>query len=188
MFSSRKSFVGSAGGLHLLSNTKVLIILALFIAISGVLGKTLAFTAGSIRISFENLTLIMSGILFGPIIGLLIGVVSDILGCFISGYTINPIITLGAGAIGFIPGIISFYFSKFNLKFNLLASVGLAHIIGSMIIKSIGLYVYFAYPIQTLLIRVPLYIVIGGVEFYIIYMLFNNKSFSKQIEKIYLNK
>lgn len=187
MFSSRKSFIGSFGGMHLLGNTKVLMISALFIAMSMVLGKVLSFTMGPFRISFENLTILMSGILFGPIIGLLIGAVSDIIGCIIVGYTINPIITAGAASIGFIAGLASFYFSKGNLKTNLLVSVGLAHIIGSMIIKSIGMMVYFSFPIGAVLLRIPLYVIIGGVEFYIIYLLLSNKSFRKQLDKVYLN-
>lgn len=43
---------------------QVLIMMALFIALSIVLGKQLSFTAGPFRISFENLTVLMAGIFF----------------------------------------------------------------------------------------------------------------------------
>ena len=52
---------------------QVLIMMALFIALSIVLGKQLSFTAGPFRISFENLTVLMAGIFFGPLAGLTVG-------------------------------------------------------------------------------------------------------------------
>lgn len=73
---------------------------------------------------------------------------------------------------------------KDNPKLRLIAAVGLAHIIGSMIIKSIGLYIYFSYPMRLILMRIPLYIVIGTVEGYIIYLLMKNKTFANQLERV----
>ena len=75
---------------------QVLIMMALFIALSIVLGKQLSFTAGPFRISFENLTVLMAGIFFGPLAGLTVGACADLIGCLLVGYAINPIITAGA--------------------------------------------------------------------------------------------
>lgn len=170
--------------LKLFKNLKVLICSALFIALSIILGKYLAFTFGAFRISFENLTVLMAGIFFGPLAGLAVGVGADIIGCILVGYSINPIITLGAALIGVTSGIISHYVKIDNLTLKLALSVGAAHVIGSMIVKSIGLHVYYKFTFPVLILRVPLYIVIGFLEFYIIRFLIKNKSFSRELERM----
>jgi ECF transporter S component (folate family) len=91
-----------------LSNTKVLAVSALFAAISIVCGKFLAFNVGdTLRFSFENLPIIIISIFFGPLSGMLCGVVADLLGCLLRGYAINPILTLASAYIGF-----SVYYNK----------------------------------------------------------------------------
>ncbi len=166
------------------TNVRVLVVTALFIAMSIVLGKFLSFTAGPVRISFENLTVLLSGFMFGPVVGLVTGAVADIIGCILYGYAINPLITAGAALVGLVSGAVSHYTFKNRLLPRTALSVGLAHLIGSVIVKSIGMYVYFGYTLPMLALRIPLYIGIGLVEFYIIYLLMKNKSFIKQMEKV----
>lgn len=171
--------------LRLFGNTRVLVISALFIAMSIVLGKVLAFNIGtSIRISFENLPLLMAGIFFGPFIGAAVGAGADLIGCLMVGYAINPVITLGAASIGFVAGLISILLSKLPPMPRTAMSVLAAHVSGSMLIKSVGMYIYFHTPVQVLLMRIPLYIGIGILEFYIIYLLLKNKAFSEQLERV----
>ncbi|MDE5563661.1 MAG: folate family ECF transporter S component, partial [Oscillospiraceae bacterium] len=86
--------------MRLFGNVRVLIIAALLIAMSIVFGKVLSFTIGPLRISFENLPILMAGIFFGSIIGMVVGAAADVIGCLIVGYAINPIITAGAAWIG----------------------------------------------------------------------------------------
>lgn len=174
----------NGGGIRLFKNLKVLLISAIFIALSIVLGKQLSFTLGPIRISFENLTILMAGILFGPIIGAIVGIAADLIGCVIVGYTIIPYITLGAASIGFISGLISFYFFENSPKKKITVSVMLAHLVGSVIIKTIGLCTYYAYPISIVFLRIPTYLIIASLEGIIIYSLLNNKAFIKEYSKI----
>lgn len=171
--------------LRLFGNTRVLVVSALFIAMSIVLGKVLAFNIGtSIRISFENLPLLMAGIFFGPFIGAAVGAGADLIGCLLVGYAINPVITLGAASIGFVSGLMSILLSKMHKCPRTALSVLAAHAAGSMLIKSIGMYFYFHTPVQVLMLRIPLYIGIGTLEFYIIYLLLKNKAFSDQLERV----
>ena len=171
--------------LRLFGNTRVLVVSALFIAMSIVLGKVLAFNIGtSIRISFENLPLLMAGIFFGPFIGAAVGAGADLIGCLLVGYSINPVITIGAASIGFVSGLVSILLSKMNKCPRTALSVLAAHATGSMLLKSIGMYLYFHTPVQVLLLRIPLYIGIGILEFYIIYLLLKNKAFSDQLERV----
>lgn len=182
---TNKQGTTSAADLRLFGNVRVLTISALLIAMSIVLGKLLAFNiTDSIRISLENLPLLMAGIFFGPFIGAAVGAGADIIGCLIVGYSISPIISVGAASIGFIAGFVShFIFKKRSLP-SIAVSVAAAHIIGSMIIKSVGLYIYFHTPIQVLLLRIPTYIGIGILEFYIVYLMQKNKAFSAQLDRI----
>ena len=162
---------------------KKLLIIALLIALSMVF-KRLSITAGPFRFSFENLPLILSGMIFGPVAGFMTGAVGDILGCIISGFAINPIITAGAAIIGCVPGIVSFYCFKDRPTLKIIVGVALAHLIGSIIIKSIGLHVYYNHPWSALALRIPLYIITGAVEGYIIRLLMKNKAFARLINKI----
>ncbi len=86
--------------IRLFGSTKVMVISALLAALSIVLGKFLNIPIGdSIRISFENLPVIMSSIFFGPVVGAITGAAADIVGCILKGYSINPFITFGAVCI-----------------------------------------------------------------------------------------
>ena len=173
------------GGLRLFCSTRVLVISGLFIAMSIALGKLLAFNVTPfIRISFENLTILMAGIFFGPLVGAAVGAGADIIGCIIVGYSINPVITLGAASIGLVSGLVFRRDPAGEPALWTLAAVGAAHVIGSMIIKSIGLRVYYGYPVEWLLWRIPTYIGIGILEFYIIRLLMSNKAFAGQLEKV----
>lgn len=140
----------------------------ILVALSIVLGKVLSITAGAFRVSLENLPVILAGIWMGPIIGMAVGVVADILGSILVGFTINPIITVGAGLIGFMAGLMFHLPSGAKLDKKLALSVGMAHLIGSVIVKSIGLAIYYGYPLSVLVVRVPLYIAIGLIEFLIL--------------------
>lgn len=161
----------------------VLILSALFVALSIILGKQLSFTAGPFRISFENLTVLMAGIFFGPAMGAIVGACADLIGCLIVGYTINPLITAGAASIGFVAGLIWKLLPGISTKKRIFASVGSAHVIGSMIIKSIGLHIYLGFPPAMLALRIPLYIVIGALETYLILLLLRNKEISRLLER-----
>lgn len=165
----------------ILSDTQTMVMLAMFIALSIVLGKQLSITVGAIRLSFENLPILMAGIFFGPVAGALVGGCADIIGCLVVGYSINPIVTLGAMSIGCISGVMYRHSSVESPKLRLILSVGVAHVVGSMVIKSIGLYVYYHYAVPVLLLRVPIYLVIGSLETLILYTLSESKAFKSQL-------
>ncbi len=140
----------------------------ILVALSIVLGKVLSMTVGAFRVSLENLPVILAGIWLGPIAGMTVGVVADLLGSILVGFAINPLITVGAGVIGFVAGFVFRLPSGAKLDKKLALSVAMAHLLGSVIMKSIGLGVYYGYPLPVLLIRVPIYLVTGFIEFLII--------------------
>ncbi|MBR5405982.1 MAG: folate family ECF transporter S component [Oscillospiraceae bacterium] len=170
-----------------LKDVRVLTLAAMLVALSIVLGKLLSVTAGPFRISFENLPVLMAGIFLGPAAGCLTGIVADLVGCLIVGYAINPIITVGAGCIGLLAGLLFRTLPDQPIRhlpehtFRVFASVMAAHIVGSMLIKSAGLMLYYHYTLFQVALRVPLYLVIGTAESLIIVGLLSNSAFASQI-------
>jgi ECF transporter S component (folate family) len=167
-----------------------MIVAALLAAMSIILGKFLKYDVASvIRISFENLPIIMSGIFFGPVAGLFTALVADITGCLIAGFDINPIITAGAAAIGLVSGLVSHYIVKKPLWLKVAVSVAAAHLVGSVFIKTIGLSAWYDMPLYALMLwRLLTYTFIGAAEFTIIFLLLRTKAVSLQLERLVIKK
>lgn len=170
------------------TSLNVSITLALLVAISIISGKFLAFRVGDIlRFSFENLPILFAGVAFGPVAGALVGVVADLLGCIMVGYTINPIVTLGAAALGAVAGGSALLLKKNKLsnRLTLAISVICAHFIGSVVIKTAGLAAFYAMPYFVLTLWRGLnYVIVGAVEYFILVALFSSKGVTMQLGKL----
>lgn len=156
---------------------RILIVAALLAALSVVFKLLGIDITDNFRISFENTPILISGIAGGPFIGLLTGVVADLLGCLIKGYAINPFITVGSAAIGMCSGAAWYFFRKpkSNIKYRIFISVALSHVVGSMLIKSLGMYLYYSTPWSVLIYRVPVYMIYILLDFYVIFLLSKSK-------------
>lgn len=176
--SNKTNFLGATN----LTKLKCVALMAIFSAISIVLGKFLALPMGeTLRFSLENTTILLSGMLFGCVPGIITGIVADLLGCILRGYAINPIITLGAAVIGFMGGLFA-YRKKSILNISL--SVILAHLIGSVVIKTIGLSVVLNYPFWlTLFQRLLNYVVVAIADLLVLWALLKNKSLTNQLQR-----
>ena len=167
---------------------KITAALSLLAALSIIAGKYLAIPGGDVlRFSFENLPIILAGIAFGPISGALVGAVADLVGCVMVGYAINPLVTVGAVSIGLVSGVAGLITKK--LRSPLWLRVGvcvlLAHLIGSVIIKTIGLASFYGMPLYLLMLwRLVNYLIVGTVEGALIYVLLKNKLLSGQLEHL----
>ena len=154
-------------------DTRTMILCALLAALSIVLGKLLAINiTQNFRLSFENLPILMAGMIFGPVVGAVVGAVADLVGCLIAGYAINPMITLGGILIGFLGGIL--HRCCGSSKCATFTAVFVAHIIGSMIVKSLALHLWYGTPFSVLLLRIPLYLIIATLESLILCFLQQN--------------
>lgn len=187
------------------SKTRIITVTAMLIAISVIIGifckNFLNFGAGPFaglfRITFENLPIILAGILYGPIIGGVVGLASDMISYLLSNqvYPPNLIVTLGAIMVGVISGLVAKYLIKKKGSGQIIISGMLAHIVGSIIIKPIGLYQFYG---MLVILRVPMYLLIAPLEIFLLCMLLKRKSFCRVIgytredkpknEKIYIRK
>jgi ECF transporter S component (folate family) len=164
---------------------KALTMAAMLTAMSVVIGifckSFLNFGAGLFRVTFENMPILLAGIMFGPVVGGVVGAATDVISYFLSGqaYPINIIVTFGATMIGVVSGAFShFVFRKKGYIRIILPSV-LAHIVGSMIIKPIGLFTFYSWAV---LWRVPMYLVIAPIEIVIICLMYRNSTVRKLID------
>lgn len=171
----------------LFKSVKSLTLAAMLVAMSVVIGifcKTLLnFGGGLVRITFENLPIILSGIVFGPIVGAAVGVASDLISYLLSPQTLPPnlIVTLGAAVVGAVSGLVSRVLIKKRGVLQIIVCTISAHAIGSMLIKSIGLFQFYGWGV---LIRIPTYIAIAALETLVLCLLFKNTSFSSLIAGI----
>ncbi len=156
----------------------------LLAALSIVFGKLLAFNIGeTFRVSLENLPIILAGITLGPLYGAMIGLVADLVGCLMVGYAINPLVTLGAMAIGFVSGFL-FRLVKGQGRGRIAIAITTAHIVGSLLIKTTGLAAFYGMDYFSLFFyRLINYLPIAALESIIVYILTKNKEIGKILSK-----
>ncbi len=164
------------------NSVKRLTLAAMLVAMSVIVGifckNFMNFGGGLFRVTFENLPIILSGIMFGPIMGAAVGIATDLISYLLSAqiYPPNLIVTLGAAVIGFTSGFVAKYMVKKNGYFRIIAAGSSAHILGSMLIKPVGLFTFYSWAV---LWRIPLYLVIAPVEIIILCLLYRNANFRK---------
>ena len=183
----KEDFFVKKQNVKIFGSVRKLTFAAMLAAISVVVGifcKTyLNFGNGLMRLSFESLPVIVSGIAFGPVIGGFVGFVADIISYSLSiqAFAISPVISLAATLLGVIPGIITKYIFKKRSRSAIIASGVFAHLISSVIIKTAGLFVYYGWAV---LIRIPIYFAIAALEIFIICQMFKNIAFARMINEL----
>lgn len=166
---------------------KRLVLGAMLAAMSVVIGmfckSFLNFGGGLWRVTFENLPIILAGVFFGPLTGGMVGVVSDLTSYLLSPqvYPPNLVVTFGAFAVGVTAGLMARFVVRERGTKQIALSAAVAHIIGSMIIKPIGLFQFYGWAV---LVRIPLYLVIAPLEILLLCLLWRQKSFRKLFEKM----
>lgn len=168
---------------------RLMVSCAFLTATSIVLGKYLAINLSDVlRFSFENLPIVLAGVAFGPIAGIAVGVVADLLGCILVGYGINPLVMLGAASIGAISGIFRFLFNKsggVSLFLKIICAEIAAHLVGSVVIKTVGLSAWYDMRLEILMLwRLLNYTIITVLEVPLLYAILKNRAVTRQIDII----
>ena len=99
-------------------STRTLTQLAMFIAVSIILARLLAFyITPSLRFSFEYFPIILAGICFGPFAGAVVGGLSDFIGAtLLSGLGYYPPLAVGPILAGLIAGLVAKYVFRNDLS------------------------------------------------------------------------
>ena len=171
----------------LFGSVKRMVLCAMMVAMSVVIGTIcknyLNFADGLLRITFENLPILLAGIFLGPVAGGMVGVTADLVSYLLSSqaYPPNPVVTLGACAVGVVAGLMAKYVIKTRgIKQIILSSLA-AHVVGSMIIKTLGLFAIYQWAV---LIRIPVYLVISTLEIILLCTLWRQRSFRQMLENL----
>ena len=112
---------------------------ALLIAMSIVFSRVLSISTGFLRFNLGSLPVVLAAVLFGPAAGFAVGAIADIIGGVLAGYAINPLITLGAGAIGLFAGIGWCWLPLRRDSLRLACGILLGHTVGSIVLNSLAL-------------------------------------------------
>ena len=87
--------------------TRVVATSALLCALSVVFARfTTVMPSAISRFSIEAVPIALAGYFFGPIAGLMVGAVSDTVGCLFSGYGWDPVLTVSPMLLGLFAGLL----------------------------------------------------------------------------------
>lgn len=161
------------------ANVRILTLLSLLTAMSIVFSRVLSISTGFVRFNLGSLPVVLAGVLWGPWSGFAVGAVADIIGGIMAGYAINPLITLGAGAIGLVGGFIYKKAPIPQQSIRLGAAILLGHVVGSMVITSLALRIFYNYPWSLLAVRIPNALILSVIEFVLVRILMANQAFMR---------
>ena len=164
------------------TSARTLTMLALLVAMSIVFSRVLSISTGFVRFNLGSLPVLLAGILFGPWAGFVVGMVADIIGGVLAGYAINPLITLGAASIGLVGGLGWQKLSHLRTGNRLWCSVLAAHFVGSMVINSLALHIFYGYQWPVLAARILNAIVLSAVNTVLVGILLENKALAAMIK------
>lgn len=168
---------------HSKVSVRTLTMLALLTAMSIIFARVLTVSTGFLRFNLGALPTLLAAIWFGPVGGFAVGAVADMIGGILSGYSINPLITLGAGAVGLVAGLAWQKLPNLKLTLRLGCSVLMGHIVGSMIINSLALHIFYNYPWSLLAARIPNALVLSAVNTVLLRILLENKALASVVKK-----
>ena len=165
------------------NSTRTLTVLALLIAMSIVFSRVLSISTGFVRFNLGSLPVLLAGIVFGPGAGFAVGALADMIGGILAGYAINPLITLGAASIGLVGGWLWQTLHTLRLGQRLLLSVVAAHVVGSIVINSLALRIFYGYAWSVLAARIPNALVLTAVNTVLLRLLMENKAVMAAVKK-----
>lgn len=155
---------------------RTLIFLALLAAMQIVLSKVVSIDIGFARVTISNLPVILAGLWFGPIAGGTCGLVADVLGCFLKGFGVNPLITLSTMIWGIIPALMRPLMkgSKTRKIAVLCVSILITTVCGTLVLTTLGLVWMNGYDFAAIMpgrliqwaVLTPVYCVLAAALYY----------------------
>ncbi|MBQ3063278.1 MAG: folate family ECF transporter S component [Clostridia bacterium] len=175
-----------ANDLAVFGNLRVLCFAAMLAAMSVIIAyfAKILFGPGPLRVTFENLPIIFGGVSFGPFVGAMIAAVADLCSCLLSGQAPNPLILVGAVSIGLTAGFLGGYVFRGRRYLSALFIEAITHFVGSMLLKTLALRIYFGFGWVVLAFRFPVYALVIMAESYLLYLLLRSKQLHTLTERI----
>ena len=164
------------------TSVRTLVMLALLTAMSIVFARVFTVSTGFVRFNLGALPTHLAAVWFGPAGGFAVGALADMIGGTLSGYSINPLITLGAGSVGLVSGLLFRQLSQLRLGLRLQLSITAGHVVGSVIINSIALHLFYGYAWPVLAARIPNALILSAVNTVLVRLLLQNKSLREIVQ------
>lgn len=125
-------------------STRTLVFCALLAALQVVLARLIVpMPAADVRFSIEAIPVVLSGLLFGPLAGALVGFSADLVGCLFSGFGYNPIFALPPILYGLCGGLFQGYVARKPSLMRIFLTYLPAVVLGSILYQSFALtYIY----------------------------------------------
>ena len=164
------------------ASVRTLVMLALLTAMSIVFARVFTISTGFVRFNLGALPTHLAAVWFGPAGGFAVGALADMIGGTLSGYSINPLITLGAGSVGLVSGLLFRQLSQLRLGLRLQLSITAGHVVGSVIINSIALHLFYGYAWPVLAARIPNALILSAVNTVLVRLLLQNKSLREIVQ------
>ena len=145
--------------------------MALLVAMHLVLTRVLVIDLGAYRISVGSVCTILAGLWLGPVAGGVCGFASDIIGCFMKGYAVNPFITVAAILWGVLPALVRPLIAnkkKTGKTVGICVSIVVTAILSSLVLTTAGLVIMLGYTFYAIMpgrliqfaIMIPIYCVL----------------------------
>ena len=159
-------------------NTYALTVCALLTALSVVLARVLTLSpAETTRISLEAVPIVLSGLLFGPIPGAVVGFAADLIGCLFSPFGYNPIFCVPPILYGLLAGAVRRYVTDRPTLLRTALAFFPAAIVGSVLWQSMALALVYggdakqAFFLAKLVSRSIQFALTGTVDTLIVWLL-----------------
>lgn len=165
------------------NSVRTLVMLALLTAMSIVFARVLTISTGFVRFNLGALPTHLAAVWFGPAGGFAVGALADLIGGTLSGYAINPLITLGAGSVGLVSGLLFRHLSSLRLGLRLQCSILAGHLVGSVVINSLALHIFYGYAWPVLVARIPNALILAAVNTVLVRLLLENKTLRSVVVK-----
>jgi len=118
-------------------NTKSVVYSAVFAALAVILSRFLGFHVGeTMRISIEAVPMVLAGIFFGPVPGMLVGFIADFIGCMFSPFGYNPMLCMPPILYGMFGGLMRPVLAKKVNLWTLFLTMLLPVLLGSVLLQS----------------------------------------------------
>lgn len=127
---------------------ETVVFMGFFVAMNIVLTRFCSIELGPYRLGFGPAAIIMSGLWLGPAAGGIVGLVSDLIGCLLKGYAVNPFITVSAIVWGVLPAAMSVWFRKGSsrkITLGISVSVAAAAVLSTLVLNTAGMVVFMGY-------------------------------------------
>lgn len=157
-------------------DTRTIVFLGLLVALHIVLVRLVVIDLGAYRITVGSVCTILAGLWFGPVAGGVSGLLSDLIGCVLKGYAVNPLITVAAILWGVIPALMRPLMTGGKVKKIAIACVAvtITSVLSTLVFTTAGLVLFMQFNFAVIIpgrivqwaIMTPIYCVLTCMLYY----------------------